>query len=74
MTLDFKADSGKYIYYCAPIEWGDPIFSSGGFDGGFEKIEEVMVTNDYGKEALYGIWISDNHSLGNVTIKVRSTR
>ena len=74
MTLDFKADPGKYIYYCAPIEWGDPIFSSGGFDGGFEKIEEVIVTNDYGKEALYGIWISDNHSLGNVTIKVRSTR
>ena len=40
----------------------------------FEKVEEVMVTNDYGKKALYGIWISDNHSLGNVTIKVRSTR
>lgn len=74
MTLDFKADSGKYIYYCAPTEWDDPIFSSGGFDGGFEKIEEVLVSNDYGKEALYGIWISDNHSLGNVTIKVRSTR
>lgn len=72
MALSLKADSGKYIYYCAPTEWGDPIFSSGGFDGGFERIDEVTVTNDYGKEILYSIWISDNHSLGNVTIKVRS--
>ena len=74
ITLDFKVDSGKYIYYCAPVEWGDPILSFGGVDGGFEKIEEMIIANDYDKEILYGIWISDNHSLGNVTIKVRSTK
>ena len=70
-SVTVKANPNQYIYICIPNIWGTPIFSSGGFDGGFEKVTELSFTNDYGHIELYSIWKSDNHSLGNTTINIR---
>ena len=72
IKLTFEATRDKYIYFCAPVSWGDPIFNHGGIDGGFERVDEVLVENDFNVEQLYGIWRSDNHSLGTTVINIRS--
>ena len=70
-AITFNANKNEYIYICIPCSWGTPIFSSGGFDGGFEEVQKLDLANDYGYVEPYSIWKSDNHSLGNTTINIR---
>ena len=70
-AITFNANKNEYIYICIPCSWGTPIFSSGGFDGGFEEVQKLDFANDYGYVEPYSIWKSDNHSLGNTTINIR---
>ena len=63
--ITVNAEQNEYIWILLPINYGDPIFTVGGFSGGFQKVGSTSykITN-------YNIWRSDNHSLGNTTINI----
>lgn len=63
--LTINAPSSEYIWIFLPASYGEPIFTVGGFSGGFQKVGSTSykVTN-------YNIWRSDNHSLGNTIINI----
>ena len=60
----------QYIYYAVPAEYGDCIFTSGGFTGGFTKVATIPYTNQYDVTVDYDIWKSDYSGLGNTNIIV----
>ena len=60
----------QYIYYAVPAEYGDCIFTSGGFTGGFTKVATIPYTNQYDVTVNYDIWKSDYSGLGNTNIIV----
>ena len=70
-TVRVTAGAGQYIYYCFPASWGTPTFNVGGFDGGFELVDTLSFTNNYGITTTYVIWKSDNPNLDSVTILIK---
>ena len=70
-TVRVTAGAGQYIYYCFPASWGTPTFNVGGFDGGFELVDTLSFTNNYGITTTYDIWKSDNPNLGFLTILIK---
>lgn len=67
-VIDVVANENQYIYYALPKSYGDCVFTSGGFSGGFTKIDTISYTNDYGVTTDYDIWKSDNANLGQTNI------
>ena len=77
--FNFNDDSAdKYIWYCYPTRFKDskgvardPVFSLGGFAGGFEKVvegKEIMI-NSYHTEP-YTVWRSTLPGNGNMKVVV----
>lgn len=69
-TINVTAGSNQYIYYAVPKSYGDCIFTSGGFTGGFTKVATISHTNIYGVAADYDIWKSDYAGLGSTSVIV----
>lgn len=67
-TFTATSNATEYIYYCIPSRLGNPIFTVGGFTGGFSKIQNIDYTNSYDFTEKYDIWRSTNKGLGNTTI------
>lgn len=69
-NFNVNAGIGEYIYYAVPSSYGDCIFTSGGFVGGFTKAATLSHINDYGSVTAYDIWKSVESSLGDTNIIV----
>lgn len=67
-VIDVTANENQYIYYALPKSYGDCVFTSGGFSGGFTKVDTISYTNGYGVKTDYDIWKSDNANLGQTNI------
>jgi hypothetical protein len=63
------ANADEYIYYAAPAAYGTPVFTVGGFDGGFEFCGEVEVSTD-NNTTMYNLYKSTNPNLGETTVVV----
>lgn len=68
-TVTVNADLSSYIYICIPYSYGEASFKVGGFEGGFELIDDQFIFNKY-KDIQYRIYRSDNKGLGNTTITI----
>jgi hypothetical protein len=64
------AGEGQYIYYAAPVSYGECAFASGGFSGGFTKVANIQYVNAYNKTFSYDIYRSVEAGLGQTTITV----
>lgn len=72
-SFTVTAGTHDYIYYAyrkAYDSGGDPKFWIGGFEGGFGKIGDISVTNNYGFTELYTLWKSSQEGLGLTTVTV----
>ena len=72
-SFTVTAGENEYIYYAyrkAYDAGGDPSFWIGGFEGGFDKIGDISVTNNYGFAELYTLWKSTQGWLGLTTVTV----
>lgn len=69
-SFTVTAGTGQYIFYCFPATWGTPVFTVGGFKGGFEKAATIDFTNASGNVTSFDIWKSENLNLGTQSIIV----
>ena len=69
-NINVVANEEQYIYYASPTEYGDCVFTSGGFTGGFKKVATVSYINQFGIAADYDIWKSDYAGLGATNIVI----
>jgi len=70
-TFTTSPGPGQHIYFCLPSSYGTPIFTVGGFEGGFElEASGVSVTNGFGSTTTYDIWRSVQVNLGSTTAVV----
>lgn len=69
-TFSTTSTENQYIWYAFPSRYGTPVFSVGGFDGGFTKAASISFTNASGYTEEYAVYRSDNSNLGTKTIKV----
>ena len=69
-TFSTTSTEDQYIWYAFPSRYGTPVFSVGGFDGGFTKAASISFTNASGYTEEYAVYRSDNSNLDTKTIKV----
>lgn len=69
-TFTVSCGEGQHIYYAFPSRYGTARFMVGGFEGGFEKILTVEVTNSSQYTEVYSIYQSTNQNLGTTTVTV----
>ena len=69
-TFTVNCGQDQHIYYCIPTNFGTPVFTVGGFSGGFNKVSTIQYENSYGYTESYDIWKSANSNLGNTTVVV----
>ena len=69
--ITVTANAGEYIYFAIPTRFGVPVFTVGGFTGGFFKVSSLDFTNAYSYTENYSIYRSDNHSLGLTVVEVK---
>lgn len=69
-TVTVTAGEGQYIWYCFPKRMGAAAFKVGGFEGGFDLVQELAFTNGTGYEETYYIYRSANAGLGTITMEV----
>lgn len=62
-------NADQYIYICIPYSYGEASFKVGGFEGGFQLIDDQFIFNKY-KGIQYRIYRSDNEGLGNTTVTI----
>lgn len=67
-TIFTATPNNEYIYFALPQSYGEPIFTAGGFDGGFGTVPVASIT--YNK-TTYDIWRTDHLQKKAVEIKVR---
>ena len=70
ITFTANAGAGQRIAYAIPSQYGTPVFTVGGFEGGFSKVATISFTNASGYTENYDVWLSDNVALGSTTVKV----
>lgn len=70
ITFTDNAGAGQRIAYAIPSRHGTPVFTVGGFEGGFSKASTISFTNASGYAENYDVWLSDNVALGSTTVKV----
>lgn len=63
---DISGTFTKYIYILMPTTYGEPRFFVGGFEGGFQKLNQVQYNN-----ISYTIYRSDNSNLGQTIINIQ---
>lgn len=69
-TVKLNAGEGEYLWYCAPGSWRDPVFSVGGFEGGFGKTGTADYRMPNGETVPYALWRSEQAGLGSVTLVI----
>jgi hypothetical protein len=62
------AGAGQYIWFCYPKRLGTVTFWVGGFEGGFQPVETVSLTNMNGWTEDYYCWRSTNANLGSTAV------
>lgn len=62
--------SSEHIYYAFPSSYGTPTFTVGGFEGGFELVGTVSVTNANSVTQNYLLYKSTNANLGSTNVVV----
>lgn len=62
--------SGEHMYYAFPSSYGTPTFTVGGFEGGFDLVGTVSVTNANGVAQNYLLYKSTNANLGSTNVVV----
>lgn len=67
-NINVTANTNQYIYYAVPTSYGDCVFTSGGFTGGFTKVATISHENDFGITTNYDIWKSDYSNLGQTNV------
>jgi hypothetical protein len=70
ITFTANAGAGQRIAYAIPSRYGTPVFTVGGFEGGFSKAATISFINASGYTENYDVWLSDNVALGSTTVKV----
>lgn len=70
-TISLNAGENEKIVYAVPSFMGTPIFSVGGFEGGFTKSQTLNLFNEFGYSQDYDIWTSVNMGLGNIVVIIR---
>ena len=71
ISFTVSAGPGQLISYAFPSGQGTPVFSVGGFVGGFHlAASNVAVTNVFGVVTAYDLYQSDNVDLGTTTVVV----
>lgn len=72
VTIDGTNDVNTYLYICLPYDYGTPIFTVNGFNGGFELVNNNFQLDRYdtGNPIRYSIYKSDNGGLGVTTINI----
>lgn len=70
ITFTANAGASQRIAYAIPSRYGTPVFTVGGFEGGFSKASTISFTNASGYTENYDVWLSDNVALGSTTVKV----
>ena len=70
VTFTVAPNVGEHIYFAAPTSYGTPTFTVGGFEGGFDFVGTVSVTNIYGVTQNYDLYRSTNSDLGATTVQV----
>jgi hypothetical protein len=71
ITFTVAPGAGQFIYYAAPTSYGSPTFFVGSFEGGFDFIGTIAVTNVHGVTENYDLWRSHNPNLGSTTVEVQ---
>lgn len=71
VTFTETAGEGEYIYYLDPILSHEAEFYQGGFQGGFEELGTIDITNAYGYTTSYRVWKSVQQYLGRTTVEVK---
>ena len=69
-TFTVNCGNNQHIFYCIPSRLGTPVFTVGGFSGGFYKVNTIQFSNDFGYVESYDIWKSNNNNLGDTTVVV----
>lgn len=69
-SFTVNAAGGQYIYYAFPDAYGAATFTVGGFEGGFDDMGTVSLTNAYGVTATYRLYRSTNTGLGSTNVVV----
>jgi hypothetical protein len=65
------AATGEYIWFAYPSRiTGTPVFTVGGFEGGFTSQGTATITNDYGFTETYQFYRSNNSGLGLTVVVV----
>lgn len=70
VTFTVEAGEGEQIAFALPRSFGTPVFSVGGFDGGFYLGGSMDFTNASGYTEEYDVWLSDEAGLGKTTVAV----
>ena len=71
VTFTVAPGSGEYIYYILRTALGTPVFTVGGFEGGFSKVGAAVThTNSRSFSETFDVWRSDNPNLGSTTVVV----
>lgn len=71
-TKTLTAGEGEYIIFASPKDYGECIFKVGGFEGGFERMDNdsFVYVNDYEVATNYYVYKSVNPNLGTITVQV----
>lgn len=69
-TFSTTCREGQHIYYAYPARYGNATFMVGGFEGGFDKLSTVEITNGSHYTELYHVYQSTNQNLGVTTVTV----
>ncbi len=67
-TFTVTAGVGEKIYFAYPSRLGTATFTVGGFEGGFNLLGSVSVTNSYSYTETYYLYESTNANLGTTTV------
>lgn len=70
-TIAVTASGAQHVYYCLPVSYGTPTFTTNGLSGGFTKVASaVSVTNANGATTTYDVWESNQAGIGSQSIVI----
>ena len=64
--IEMAAGADEYMFFCLPASYGVPRFKVGGFDGGFDLVNENITYNS----TKYNVYKSTNANLGSQIVEV----
>lgn len=71
VTFTVTAGAAQRIAFALPSRYGAPVFSVGGFEGGFELAATLDFENVSGYTETYNVWLSSRTGLGTTTMSVK---